>query len=184
VTRPTVARLRDIPQLIPGGSYNVNVPWHSLERFLAGWIEQGLDIDPEFQRGHVWDEAKQIAYVEFVLRGGRSSRTILFNNPNWHITQVPDEDEHFVLVDGKQRLEAVRRFVGNQLPAFGRLLMEYADELPPMCGPDFVFSMNTLRTKAEVLEWYLQLNSGGVVHTEAELKRVRKLLECEQKAGE
>jgi len=52
-----------------------------------------------------------------------------------------------------------------------------------MCGPDFVFSMNTLRTKAEVLEWYLQLNSGGVVHTEAELKRVRKLLVRERKGN-
>lgn len=41
------------------------------------------------------------------------------------------------------------------------------------------WSVNELRTRAEVLRWYLQLNSGGVVHTEEELARVRALLEAE-----
>lgn len=170
-------RLRDIHQLIQHGGYNVNVPWSCLEEFLGNWLEQGLDTDPDFQRAHVWDEQKQIAYVEFVLSGGRSSRVLLFNNPNWHVQQT--KDESFVLVDGKQRLEAVLCFVRNKLPAFGRLLREYSDKLPVMYGPDFVFSVNTLKTRAEVLTWYLQLNSGGVVHTNKEIDRVRGLLEFE-----
>jgi hypothetical protein len=30
------------------------------------------------------------------------------------------------------------------------------------------------------LEWYLQLNNGGVVHTEEEINRVRQLLDDEK----
>lgn len=40
--------------------------------------------------------------------------------------------------------------------------------------------MNDLDTQAEVLQWYLDINSGGVVHTEAELDKVRWLLEVEK----
>jgi len=172
---PLKPRFRDIKKFIPDGNYNVNVSWSFLDNFLTEWKSQGLDMDPDFQRGHVWSEEKQVAYVEFILQGGRSSRTILFNNPNWNVTVKPDDD--FVLVDGKQRLEAVRRFLHDEIPAFWHMRSEYVDKLPAMCGPDFVFHVNTLQTREEVLLWYLQLNSGGVVHTEEELNKVRGLLE-------
>lgn len=170
-------RFRDIPQFIPDGNYSINVSWSYLERQLGGWIEEGLDLDPDFQRAHVWGTEKQIAYVEFILRGGRSSRFIFFNNPNWQVQAVARED--FVLVDGKQRLQAVRSFLRSDIPAFGVYHSQFVDKLPAMCGPDFIFQVNTLRTRAEVLEWYLQLNAGGVVHTKAELDKVRRLLEKE-----
>jgi len=37
-----------------------------------------------------------------------------------------------------------------------------------------------LEKAGEVLQWYLDFNSGGVVHTEEELKKVRELLESEK----
>jgi hypothetical protein len=40
--------------------------------------------------------------------------------------------------------------------------------------------VNDLKTREEVLQWYLDLNSGGVVHTEEELNRVREMLEKEK----
>ncbi len=50
-----------------------------------------------------------------------------------------------------------------------------------MCKGDFVFCVNDLQTRAEVLQWYLDLNEGGVVHTSEELNRVRAMLAKEQK---
>ena len=40
----------------------------------------GLQLNPEFQRGHVWTEEQQIAWVEYYLRGGKSGNTIYLNN--------------------------------------------------------------------------------------------------------
>ena len=44
----------------------------------------------------------------------------------------------------------------------------------------FVFHVNYLKTRREVLEWYLQLNGGGTPHSQKELDRVRGLLEKEK----
>lgn len=170
-------RFRDIPEF-PYGNYQVNVSWG----YLEGWIEDHvqeykLDIDPDFQRGHVWTRDQQIAYVEYILRGGRSGRDILCNCPGWHHGLIMED---YVLVDGKQRLTAVLDFLHDEIPAFGYLHRDYEDSLPGLTGPGFVWHVATLQTRAEVLEWYLAFNSGGSVHADAELARVRKLLAAER----
>lgn len=173
--------LRDIPQFISGGNYAVNVSWSYLLQHVERAQEEkpGLDLDPDFQRAHVWTEAQQIAYVEYALRGGQSGRDLWFNCAGW----FADWRGPYVIVDGKQRLEAVRRFLVGEIPAFGHRLSEYADKLPPM-EPAFLWHVNNLPARAEVLEWYLQLNSGGTVHTEDELSRVRHLLKEEKGASQ
>jgi hypothetical protein len=130
-------------------------------------------MDPDFQRGHVWDDLKKISYVEFIIRRGPSSKDIFFNCPGWmgrHNTSWGQ----MVLVDGKQRINAVMEFLHNKIKAFGYLHSEYEDILPSECG--FVFNVNSLNTRREVLEWYIDMNSGGVVHTEDEIDKVRQLL--------
>jgi len=42
------------------------------------------------------------------------------------------------------------------------------------------FNVNDLQTRGEVLQWYIEMNSGGVVHSDEEIKRVKKLLEQEE----
>jgi hypothetical protein len=168
-------KFQDIPQFTRSASYQVNVSWRSLERQLEQFNDRNgmLDLDPDFQRGHVWSPEKQIAYVEFILRGGNSSKTLQFNCSSWQ----REYNTPLQLVDGKQRLEAVRKFLRNELPIFGgSFLADFTDELPH-CQVDFIFCVNNLKTRSEVLQWYLELNSGGVVHTEEELNKVRKMLD-------
>lgn len=132
-------------------------------------------MDPDFQRGHVWTEVQQIRYVEFVLRGGESSREIHFNHPGW----MNSYEGAMVLVDGKQRLESVRKFMRNELPIFDGHTLSDFDEKPSILRADFIIHVNDLPTRAEVLQWYLDLNDGGVVHSSEEIQKVRKLLEEE-----
>lgn len=176
------ARFRDIPQLTSNGSYRINVPWDSVERTLEQFGEGcGLDLDPDFQRAHVWTRSQQIAYVEFILRGGRTGREVLFNQSGWQSRASTNRGEPLVLVDGKQRLQAVRRFLSNEIPAFGSKFKEYADRLP-LLGPDFIFMVNDLPTRAAVLQWYIELNAGGTVHKPKEIEKVRALLAAEPKS--
>lgn len=161
---------QDIPQLTQWGSYAVDVDWRYLESHIARQTEWGLDLDPDFQRAHVWTEEQQIAFVEFKLRGGHSGGDILTNCKGWHDNGIGD----YVLVDGKQRLNAVRRFLSNELPAFGRLFKDYTGTLRFM--QSFRWHVNDLPTRADVLRWYLELNAGGTPHTAEEIERVRQLL--------
>lgn len=177
-------RFRDIPQLTQDSSYGVDVGWEEIERHLGRWSDPTggmapVDLDPDFQRNHVWTEAQQIAFIEFKLRGGRGSHELRFNYPGWRTDFRGD----FVLVDGKQRLEAVRRFMRNEIPAFGHRFAEYTDR-PRFPNAALRFMVNTLPTRADVLNWYLEINAGGVAHTPEEIARVRALLDAEHRQAD
>ena len=166
-------KFQDIPQFTKAANYHVDVAWdYMFESWLPEMIAHGLDIDPDFQRGHVWSEEQQIRYCEFVLRGGHSSKEIYINDPHWNKTFKEGEG---VLVDGKQRIEAARRFMQNEIKVFGHFRDEFTDHLDILKGR-FSVNINDLSTKGEVYQWYLDLNDGGVVHTQDELDKVRKLM--------
>lgn len=171
-----MVRFRDIPMFITQGSYEVNIDIDTICDTMQRYVDQyNLDMNPDFQRGHVWDEEKQIRFVEFMLRGGQSSRVIYFNHPGWMNSFKGD----FVLVDGKQRIEAAMRFAKNEIPAFGHFRKEYVDK-PSFIHASFRFNVNSLQTRKEVLQWYLDLNTGGVVHSDEEIERVKQLLAKEK----
>lgn len=175
---PVVARIRDIPQFTRDGNYAVDLWWRDLDGYIERQIEEKpfLDIDPDFQRAHVWTEAQQIAFVEYGLRGGRSGMNIHLNCVGW----MGNFKGPYVLVDGKQRLNAVLRFLRSEIPAFGVLSKDYEDKLS-LTGPRFRWCVNDLKTRAEVLTWYLEMNTGGTPHTADEIKKVEKLLVAERK---
>lgn len=139
-----------------------------------------LQLNPDFQRGHVWTVYQQVAYVEYFLRGGRSGCVIYFNKPSWmgRHNPKPGEYDDFVCVDGLQRLTALRRFLRDEIPVFGHLCSQIEGRMR-MCGAvdNLVFNVNSLKTRAEVLQWYIQMNAGGTVHTKQEIDRVRVMLE-------
>lgn len=173
-------RFRDIPQF-PHCNYKVDVSWDFLEDHIKSHqdrtfgIDSALNLDPDFQRAHVWSEAQQIAYVEYILKGGTSGRDLYFNCTGWSL----DYRGPYVIVDGKQRLEAARRFMRGEIPAFGCLKTDYTDE-PNILVARFHWNIAALETRAEVLNFYIQFNSAGTQHAPEEIEKVRKLLEKEK----
>lgn len=167
---------------IPDGHYKANISWRCLPDALRRYKEEAmcpLDIEPDFQRGHVWTEEQQVAYVEFKLSGGAGSNIIQLNCPGW----MSSFDGPFVLVDGLQRITAVARFLNNEIKAFWTLYSEFEDSLGSI-DPDFIFCVNNLKTRAEVLTWYIEMNTGGTPHTREEIARVCEMLHEERKLEE
>lgn len=166
-----MTKFQDVPQFTRSAGHQSTQSWRYLLEKIDDWVtDLELELDPDFQRAHVWVEQQQIRYVEYVLRGGISGKDIYLNHPGWMGTFKGA----FVLVDGKQRLNAVMRFLRNEIPAFGSVYSEYTDRLP--LHASFTFHINDLKTRAEVLQWYIDLNAGGVAHTEEEIEKVRALL--------
>jgi hypothetical protein len=167
----------DIPKF-PRAYYEITVEWNHLERQLESFDERGknnefggMDMNPDYQRGHVWTRAQQIAYVEYQLMGGEVGRNIVWNSPDWdNGYKRPTE-----LVDGKQRITAVLAFMRNEVPAFGHLRREYTDSIR-LTSTHFQFRICKLESREEILQLYLNINAGGTPHTAAEIARVRALL--------
>ena len=141
-----MARFRDIP-LFPRAHYEVDVDWHFLESFISRAIkEDGLNLDPDFQRAHVWTREQQVAYVEYILKGGEVGRNLTFNAKGWGYDLVTGSYE---IVDGKQRLEAARAFLRDDFPVFGHYRSEYTDRMRLHAG--FKWRICSLETRQEVL---------------------------------
>lgn len=147
-----------------------------VERVKIELETMSLQLIPDFQRGHVWTEEQQIAYVEFFLKGGKSGRDFYYNL----------NDKEYVCVDGLQRTTALTRFVDNEIKVFGQYFDEFefnkyvAQYLPRV---EFTVNIyrNNLNDKKEILEWYVDMNSGGTPHSKDEIERVkRKIVELEK----
>lgn len=168
---------KDIPQLTKCGNYNVNMSMEFLIKQIDDWIaEDGLQMNPDFQRGHVWTEEQQIKYIEFVLRGGNSGKDLYFNDPSWMMCGYTGEYRDFVCVDGLQRITAIRRFLNDEIKVFGQCYSDFG-ERTDMVHHGMNIHINDLKTKREVLQWYIEMNDGGTPHTSAEIERVKRLME-------
>lgn len=166
-------KFSDIPKFTAMGNYKVDVSWNYLQEQLEHYEE--LDMDPDFQRGHVWNKKQRIAYIEYKLRGGYAGSDILINCPRFHYGNY----DKMVLVDGKQRITSVLMFLNNEIPAFGSYYKDYEDKIR-LGGPTFQWHVNDLKTRKEVLKWYLEINTGGTPHTEEEIEKVKRLYEKEK----
>lgn len=175
-------RFSDVPKFTRNANYSVTVPWNHVEENIKRFTDRGknkevggLILNPDFQRGHVWNNKQQTKYVEYIIRGGYGQRDIMFNCSTWMTTYKTP----LVLVDGKQRLEAVRKFLRNELLVFDHFLNEYEDKLG-VFDCSFLFHVNNLKTREEVLQWYLDLNFTGTPHSKNELTKVKHLLTIER----
>lgn len=171
-------KCEDIKQFTSEGSYCTNLSMEELVKVVDKDEKVfGLILNSDFQRGHVWTEEQQIAFIEYFLRGGKSGRDIYLNNPDWGHKNKGDYHD-FVCVDGLQRITAVRRFINNEIPAFGTYYKDFEDDW--MFGHDFRhmfnYHVNDLQTKEEVLTWYIEMNSGGTPHTKKEIQKVKEML--------
>ncbi len=139
-----------------------------------------LDLNPDFQRGHVWSREQQIRFVEAVCRGTAPMK-VIFNSPSYgRDGSLGDLNQYDVLcVDGLQRLTAVMSFMRGEFKIFGKWAVEDLD------GTSFSFHRHqfkfdlyiyAFKNRKDLLSFYIDLNSGGTVHSKEELDRVRALV--------
>lgn len=173
--------MADIPRYTSEGNYTVNMMIGHFMHWLDEEIEEhGLQLNPDFQRGHVWTDEQQSRYIEHLLKGGKTGKTLYFNQPGWGHTFHGE----YVCVDGLQRITAIKKFLSNIVPAFGYYFDQFDDKEILCRRIDIIVNINNLKTRSEVLQWYIEFNSGGTVHTEEEIERVKKLLEKEKEANQ
>lgn len=160
--------------------------WHCGFSYIETWlghealdIEHGVELVPDFQRGHVWSSKQQTKYIENVLRRivDESGLTIRFNCPSWRKERSKNADllDQMVCIDGLQRLTAIRRFIAGELKVFG-LKFSQIPLRRTIRDLQIVVKMYDFQFKADLLQFYLDINGGGIAHSRSELKRVGEML--------
>jgi hypothetical protein len=168
-------KLSDIPKFKSWGNYSLQIGWNDLEYQVKRYIEDyNLNLDPDYQRGRVWTAEQRTLYCEYILKGGKAARDLILNCPGWNDENGLMEGT-MEIVDGKQRLESVLGFLNNDVPVFGVYYQDFEDNLRRFRHFEFTLHIADL-TRREVLELYLDLNTGGTVHSNAEIERVKALL--------
>lgn len=169
----------DIPRF-PHSGYEVDISYVHLVEWVKEQVEQGLDLNPDFQRGHVWTEEQRMRFIEYQLRGGEGGKILSFNHPGWS-AGFGNADGPYQIVDGLQRLTSILMFMRNELRVFGRLYSEYTGSLRFYAGVKW--RVHQLQSREDVLQYYLDMNAGGTPHAEEEIARVRALLMKEKQHG-
>ncbi|MDR7329938.1 DUF262 domain-containing protein [Corynebacterium guangdongense] len=73
---------------------------------VADWVDENvIDLGPNFQRRDRWDETRQSRLIESVILGIPIPPAYLSSEPN----------QPYGVIDGKQRITAIHKFMSNEL---------------------------------------------------------------------
>jgi hypothetical protein len=131
----------------------------------------GTDANPDYQRGYVWSEEDEVRLIDSLFQGRDIGKFVFVKYP-W-----PRNDDE--VLDGKQRLNTLVRFITNQFKykglywnqigkfdrdQFENRIVQYVE----IDGKDL--------TEADKLEIFLSVNAAGVPQSEDHLTAVRAKL--------
>lgn len=180
---PTALVLQGIVNPLPKALQQCDVNIGDLEAQLDSYSKHwGLDLSPDYQRGHVWLLEQQTSFIEAIMRGLMDDRlrTIQFNATHWNEDE-PEGDlpRTIQIVDGLQRLTAVRRYLDGYVKPFGLPISAFAGSQFDLTRPNYRlrFAIHDFHWRTDLLRYYLDINAGGTPHSENELTRVRNLLD-------
>lgn len=148
-------------------------------------VDRGWDLNPDYQRGHVWTPSHSERFMGHFLEGNMVppfyvQRWDSEKNAPPHLKA--DYWDHAEVVDGQQRIRAITAWLDGSILAElsdgRRIAYRDFDEVERRCLPVFSIYFFDI-SRAERLKFYLKLNRAGVYHTDAEIDKVRKLLENE-----
>lgn len=167
----------------------------SISEFTRESAYGDYDLNPPYQRGSVWDDERRVALIRSVLLGLPVGNITLNARPNPEVGQP-----FYAVVDGKQRIEALRAFVSGdiQVPAhwFDDADLNDADDVASRLVSyhdlslrgQRVFTRNpiavtdahvsTIEDEAMI---YRLVNTGGVAQAEEDLANARAVETGEQR---
>lgn len=145
----------------------------ALESLLEKY-KQGLNNNPDYQRGYAWSESDQQRYLDSLFSGRELGRFVFVSN------QYPTLDD---VLDGKQRLNCLWLFYTSQL-AYQGVYWHELSRRDRTIIEDRAIQMAELpakrMTRAQLLRIFLELNAAGVPQTPEHLAHVERLLADEE----
>ena len=140
---------------------------HPAERQLLAWVL------PPWQRPEVWDVARKRAFVEGIFLGLGTGNYVV-HAPDWDANGTKPMSGW--LIDGQQRLSAIRDFVRDDLEIFDGVRYSDIDQISRrrrFLGQTFPYiELSYAPDEQRLKTLYERLNFGGMGHTAADLQRL------------
>lgn len=172
-----------IVDALPHSNYAVDFQMHRLKAQFENYASDygSFEYNPDFQRGHVWSLNKQIDFIEAIVRNviPKSLMTITLNCPEFDDSYKGDGDiSGFCIIDGLQRVTAIQDFVDGKFKIFDDRFGYNDFDLSVYSFKRHTVRLQvyTFKNKADLLKYYIAINSGGVVHSNDEINRVKEML--------
>lgn len=153
----------EINRLAGLNKFNVQPGPHTVESYIA-WIKQNaLFFDAPYQRPYVWKKKQQQEFLETLLAGFPVGSIAIAKHTNWLAVDGP----WLEVVDGKQRLMTLQKFIRSEIPFLLNGKELYWDELNRSERGSFNRPYMPLLTLVEsspkeILEYFIAVNFKGV----------------------
>ena len=155
----------------------INFQNTTIESLISKYYNFGINLDPEYQRGYVWDDKDRENLIDSIFNNIKIGEFALN-----HLSDKEWEEKGFSyeIVDGKQRLSTLIAFYENRFPYKGYYFndLSNADRYTFL---DKIISVGETRNleKKDVLEYFLVLNRAGRCMDEEHLAKVEDMLHDE-----
>ena len=147
----------------------------TVESLLRKNFAFGIDFDPDYQRGYVWEQNDKELLLDSIFKNIDIGKFVLIHisDKEWH-----ERGLSYEILDGKQRLSTLIEFYENKLSYKGK----YYNDLSGMDKRAFTehqIAVAEVREtdKKTVLKYFLMLNRTGKSMDESHLVEVEKMLD-------
>lgn len=140
---------------------------------ITQWIRDGsLTLDPPFQRAAVWTEDQREAWICSIL-DGLPLPSLFINQPRWS-NEGEFSEGQMIVIDGRQRLEAILAFEDDRLTVRGQ---RFSQQPKLFLGKWAWLAVPTIftryQTMAECVDLYLRLLTAGTAHTPEDIEKAK-----------
>lgn len=138
------------------------------------YAEGRMNMSPSYQRGLVWTEKQKQEYLTALFKS-RAEITPVF------VQERFDGEEHYEVLDGKQRLNAIFEFIEDKIELEGIKFSELsAEDTMRLLNYDIRYT-RILSYEGEIpedfkLEYFLEINEKGTKMSESQIEKVKNML--------
>lgn len=151
--------------------------YHTELRGLLGKVYHfGVDFDPNYQRGLVWEPRDKTDLIESIFHDVDIGKFVFAHRPYTDLKAPLYE-----IIDGKQRLTTIIEFYEGRFKWREKTYYELhpADQRHFECYGVNVAEMQE-PSKRQILDCFVRMNTSGKPQDQKHLEQVRKLLEKEE----
>lgn len=166
--------IKNIPQFTERDDMRLSFYQTSLSSFDSIVYHFGIDIEPEYQRGLVWQLEDKQKLIDSIFKGIDIGKFVFIRR------DFDEKGALYEILDGKQRLTTIIEYREDRFRFNGLLFSElHPYDQSHIKGYHIATAEITNPTKEQIYKYFLRLNTGGKPIDISHLQKVEGLLKQE-----
>ena len=156
---------------------NQDVRLHFMHMSISSILNKkyffGIDMDPDYQRGYVWDQEDKEKLIDSIFNNIDIGKFVFI-----HKRYSSSNEPLYEILDGKQRVTTLCEFYENKFPYKDRYFNDLSDK-DRWHFLEYGISVAEVEEadKKTILKYFLMLNTGGKPMDEKHLNKVKEMIQ-------